>query len=51
MIECPLCTERFYSHTALSEHICKVHGNKRPVGWGSGALIAILLLMVVPGLC
>lgn len=46
MIECPLCPETFYSHTALSEHIFKAHGNKRVVGWGSGALIAILILML-----
>lgn len=42
MIECPLCTDTFYSHTALSEHIFKAHGNKRDVGWGTGVVMALL---------
>lgn len=54
MVKCNICSEEFYSHTALSEHIFKVHGNKRAVGWGSsasslaGALIAILILLALP---
>lgn len=38
MIECNICHETFYSHTALSEHYFKAHGNGlmrwwKRVGW------------------